>query len=118
MLASCSGGPQPLFVTHAVECGFVAGIADRTGSIGYVPVDVGEMDIVERLMSLVAADYLTRPNDYRSLTICDDCDGVSFDWTSCVHRNGPVPCESGVVCWDEKEAACSSYAAMFPPRAV
>jgi hypothetical protein len=113
MLASCSSGPQPLFVVNAVECGFVAGVRDRNGALGYLPVDVGEMDLVDRLSSLIAADYLTRPNDYRSLVICADCGGISFDCASCKQGVGQVACESGVV---RREEGPSSYA-IFPPRA-
>jgi hypothetical protein len=113
MLASCSHGPQPHFVAHAVECGFVTGATDQHGTIGFVPVDAGDMDLVERLASLIAADFLTRPNDYRSLTICEDCGHVSFECAACEHEIGHVPCESGVV---RSDGASSSYAAIFPPR--
>ncbi len=115
MLASCAGGRQPIFVKQAIESGFVVGVTDCNGAIGYVPLDVGEMSLLDRVASLLAADFLTRPGDYRALTICEECGGVSFGWTSCHERVGDVRCASGIVRRDDARSSC---AAIFPPRVV
>ncbi len=52
------------FAVQAVRKGLVLRARDEQGSEGWVPVDVPNLWPVERLLSLVAADYLTRPRDY------------------------------------------------------
>ena len=113
MLASCAGPRAPSFVEDAVERGFVVGVKDANGALGHVPVDDASMTLVDRVASLVAADFLTRPSDYRSVTICDDCGAVCFEWTACDHSSCAEARESGVVRRDD--GAPASYAAIFPP---
>lgn len=111
MLASCTDGPQPEFVTKAIEHGLVDGVTDGNGAIGYVPANLDDMDLLERLASLLAADYLTRPNDFRGLTVCEDCGALSFDSRPCDRHAEHAPHESGVV---QRDRGTSSYVAIFP----
>jgi len=113
MIASCARPRMPAFVQLAVERGFVVGAQDTSGALGHVPVDDASMSLVDRVASLLAADFLTRPNDYRSVSICEDCGAVSFEWTACDHEECADLRESGVVRRDD--GAPVSYAAIFPP---
>jgi hypothetical protein len=70
---------DPAFARARVEEGLVAGIADETSDIGYAPVDVPGMRLVDRVRSLFIADYLTRPADYAAFAVCEDCEGATFD---------------------------------------
>lgn len=97
MIVSCANGGQPLFVADALQLGFVVGVRDDNGVIGYAPVDAGEMHLLDRVASLLAADFLTRPRDYEGVTICDDCGAVSFAWTTCNGGTCDARRVSGVV---------------------
>lgn len=86
------------FASESVENGFVIGVSDEAGCIGYAPVHEGRMRLVDRVASLFIADFLTRPRDYEQLVVCGSCDEVSFKWDE-IHEDG---CEargprSGVV---------------------
>ena len=70
---------DPAFARSRVEEGLVAGIVDETSDIGYGPVDVAGMRLVDRVRSLFVADYLTRPSDYAAFAVCEDCEGATFD---------------------------------------
>jgi hypothetical protein len=67
------------FARDFIDAGLVVGVSDDPGGIGYAPADLPDMRLVDRVRSLFIADYLTRPDDYASFGVCDDCDGVSFD---------------------------------------
>lgn len=113
LLASCANPRMPAFVQDVVERGFVVGVQDFDGALGHVPVDVAEMSLVDRVASLLAADILTRPGDYQSVSICEDCGAVSFEWTACDHDPSADSRESGVV--RRGDGTPVSYAAIFPP---
>jgi hypothetical protein len=82
----------------AVDSGLVVGVHDGIGGIGYSPLDAPGMRMFDRVASLFIADYLTRPRDYDSLSICADCGEVSFAWATGNHRYcEALPVESGVV---------------------
>lgn len=68
------------FAREMIDGGFVAGVADDFGAIGFAPVDAPGMRLFDRVISLFIADFLTRPNDYARLELCDDCGEVSFEW--------------------------------------
>lgn len=70
---------DPRFARARVDEGLVAGIVDETSEIGYAPVDRAGMRLVDRVRSLFIADYLTRPDDYAAFTVCEDCEGATFD---------------------------------------
>lgn len=67
------------FARTVVDRGYVVGVLDRVGALGYVPIDCPETTLADRVASLLAADYLTRPSDYEGLAICQECDEISFD---------------------------------------
>lgn len=75
------------FARNMVDGGFVVGVSDEGGAIGYAPLDGRDMRLVDRVTSLVVADYLTRPNDFEHLLVCAGCREVSFSWTL-AHREG------------------------------
>jgi hypothetical protein len=58
--------------------GLVAGIVDETSDLGFAPLD-GRMRLAARVRSLFVADYLTRPKDYATFTICEHCETATFD---------------------------------------
>jgi hypothetical protein len=68
------------FPRDMVDAGFVAGVRDRNGAMGYAAVDYPDLRLVDRVASLFIADYLTRPGDYESVIACEDCGEVSFTW--------------------------------------
>jgi hypothetical protein len=78
------------FARYAVETGLIVGIQDRASGIGYAPAAFESMRLVDRVLSLLLADYLARPNDYASLVVCDDCGHVSFSWAE-LHTYGCTP---------------------------
>lgn len=52
---------------------------DARGFI-WIPVDRPRMRLEARVLSLFVADYLVRPEAYeQDLSVCGDCDAVSFD---------------------------------------
>ena len=61
----------------------------RDGNCGrIVPVDVLRMGLIDRILSLAAADCLVRPYDYtKRLTACMECCTIAFD----------QPCEHGAI---------------------
>jgi hypothetical protein len=77
--------------------GVVVGVRDRFGSLGYCPLGGEGLSLGTRVVSLLVADYMTRPADYRSVLVCDHCGRVSFSWAA-VHAEDCAPQgASGVV---------------------
>lgn len=71
------GGASFAFTMHAA--GFIARCEDRGHIAGWVPTSDARR-LADRVLSLLAADYLARPNDYESeLSICGQCGTVEFD---------------------------------------
>jgi hypothetical protein len=69
-----------VFATRALARGAVIPFVDDFGEDGFAPVDLPGMRLVERVMSLVAADFLRRPHDYEmACTVCNVCATVVFD---------------------------------------
>jgi hypothetical protein len=66
-------------VRASLDEGLVAGIVDEASDLGFAPLDSGRMRLAARVRSLFIADYLTRPRDYESFTICTHCDTATFD---------------------------------------
>jgi hypothetical protein len=65
---------------RAVTSGWVVRVEDATGARGWMPVAKPSMRLKARVLSLVAADYLMRQDDYLLLlTICTRCERVVFD---------------------------------------
>ena len=65
---------------RALARGAVTPFVDDLGEEGFAPVDLPGMRLVERVMSLIAADFLRRPRDYETAcTVCNVCASVVFD---------------------------------------
>jgi len=54
------------FTIAAMQDGWVERCCDSFGRPGWVPVERPNMRLSERVLSLVAADYLVRPDEWRS----------------------------------------------------
>jgi hypothetical protein len=54
------------FVFAAIHDGSIERCCDATGRAGWCPVDRANMRLTERVLSLVAVDYLLRPDDWRA----------------------------------------------------
>jgi hypothetical protein len=68
------------FAKSMVDAGLVIGVIDYDdSSLGFAPVSVPEMRLVDRVRSLFIADYLTSPSDYASFRVCTACEGATFD---------------------------------------
>jgi hypothetical protein len=68
------------FGYSALAAGHVYRCQDGEGTAGWVPVAQPRMRLSERVLSLVAADYLLRPEAYEtSLVTCSVCGRASFD---------------------------------------
>lgn len=77
-IGTLEGGKALAF--RAVTSGWVARAADADGALGWVPVAKPTMRLKARILSLVAADYMMRPDDYATLlTICNRCERAVFD---------------------------------------
>jgi hypothetical protein len=76
-----SGDPTAeTFVWRVRSRGALARVEDETGRAGLVPNEVPAQRLVERILSLIAADYVARPLDYEDrATICATCKTVTFD---------------------------------------
>ena len=68
------------FVWRVRNRGGLARVEDENGTTGLVPNEGPTQRLVERVLSLVAADYVARPLDYEDrVTICATCKTISFD---------------------------------------
>jgi hypothetical protein len=80
------------FAFSMLSSGFVARCEDRGRNAGWIPTTDARR-LADRVLSLLAADYLTRPLDYESeLARCSRCDTIEFDAVTRVrgvcHRHG------------------------------
>lgn len=80
------------FAFTMLSAGFVARCEDRGQVAGWVPTSDARR-LADRVLSLLAADYLTRPHDYEDdLSVCHICNVVEFDSVShdrgICHRHG------------------------------
>lgn len=67
------------FARRMVEGDVVVGVMDVESGIGYAPVAAPGMRLVERVVSLFVADFLTRPSDYARFRVCHACSSILFD---------------------------------------
>lgn len=66
-------------ITHAIR-GRIIASARRGRGLFWVPADRPRMRLEARVMSLFVVDYLLRSEPYEtSLSVCAECDSVSFD---------------------------------------
>jgi hypothetical protein len=77
-LAQPDGGIA--FAFSALGGSLVGRCRDDAGDPGWIPVSPTRMRLADRVLSLVAVDYLTRPEEYESaLAVCATCRVVAFD---------------------------------------
>jgi hypothetical protein len=68
------------FGYSALAAGLVYRCQDVTGAQGWVPVAQPRMRLADRVLSLIAADYLLRSEDYETaLFTCATCGLTAFD---------------------------------------
>jgi hypothetical protein len=91
------------FGYSALAAGLVYRARDAAGADGWVPVAQPRMRLVDRVLSLVAADYLLRSDDYENaLFECARCDSVAFDrgliegGVCDGHAHAPAPQQSDI----------------------
>lgn len=59
---------------------FVVRCEDADGVEGFVPTATPRMRLADRVLSLIAVDYLARPEDYEErLAVCTRCAIIGFD---------------------------------------
>jgi hypothetical protein len=76
------GEGEPAFVYDMVSLGFVVRCEDARQIEGWVPSSTARR-LADRVLSLFAADYLVRPQDYENeLAVCRKCGTVEFDTAS------------------------------------
>ena len=70
---------DPSFAEELVRAGVVAPLKLPNGKVLFVAMNHKGLRLADRVLSLFAADYLMRPQDYRArLSVCDHCHAVSF----------------------------------------
>ena len=78
------------FVWRVKSRGGLSRVEDETGAQGFVPNEQASQRLAERVLSLLAADYVARPSDYEErVAICHACGRVSFS------ADARVVCECG-----------------------
>ena len=83
------------FVLRSLISGFVVRCEDASRVPAWAPTSEPTR-LADRVLSLFAVDYLTRPGDYESeLHVCGTCESVSFDVTLrkrniCFHHVSPA----------------------------
>jgi hypothetical protein len=67
------------FSMHAATSGWVVQFSDVRAQAGFMPIDLPKMRLIDRVLSLMAADYMARAESYtRDLHVCDTCDVPDF----------------------------------------
>jgi hypothetical protein len=89
-MADVEGGAS--FAFEMLSNGFVARCEDKRRTQGWIPTTDARR-LADRVLSLFAADYLTRPAEYESeMGVCAQCQAVDFDSVShtrgICHRHG------------------------------
>jgi hypothetical protein len=80
MLSLCNPEEGVNFGYEALASGLVYRCQDARGRQGWVPVAYPRMRLLDRVLSLVAADHLLRSGDYESLLFqCSACEALAFD---------------------------------------
>jgi hypothetical protein len=86
-MSDTEGGAS--FAFTMLAAGFVARCEDHGQVAGWVPTSDARR-LADRVLSLFAADYLSRPNHYENeLSVCRICKTVEFDAVS--HDRGVCP---------------------------
>jgi len=67
------------FIWRLQSRGLFARVEDSTGARGMVPNEVAPQRLAERVISLIAVDYIARPFDYEDrAAVCRVCGTVTF----------------------------------------
>ena len=67
------------FLWRLQSRGTLARIEDESGTSGLVPNELAPQRLADRVLSLLACDYVSRPLDYQDLaTVCRKCGSISF----------------------------------------
>ena len=79
------------FTFEARSRGFIVECRDTDGTRGLCPVDAPGMKLYERVLSLIAVDYVARPQDYEErLAICSRCEMPFFDGSHACARSHSI----------------------------
>jgi hypothetical protein len=71
---------RTLLVERAATRGHLVAVRHPSGRKQWMPVDAPGMRLVDRVLSLLAADCIARPDDYASLlVVCPRCEAVWFN---------------------------------------
>lgn len=75
-----SDGAAETFMWRVKSRGGLTRVEDEDGMVGLVPNEQPSQRLAERVLSLVAADYIARPLDYEErVAVCHACGNVSFE---------------------------------------
>ncbi len=87
---------DPSFADECLHAGMVQPLKLGSGRVLYVAMNHKSLRLADRVLSLFAADYLMRPQDYRcKLSVCETCRAVSFE-RECRHpQSGVYTSENG-----------------------
>jgi len=67
------------FAFTMISAGFVSRCEDRGHRAGWVPTTEARR-LADRVLSLLAVDFLTRPSDYETdFSVCSQCKAIEFD---------------------------------------
>lgn len=79
-LMQVSADQSSAFVLRALIAGTVMRCEDADRAPAWAPVGGASMRLADRVLSLFAVDYLSRPGDYESdLSVCATCSWTSFE---------------------------------------
>jgi hypothetical protein len=105
ILTRRDGWSESGFAPRAVLGQLVIPVRDKSGAVGYAPVDHPRLCLFDRIASLFFADYLTRPRDYEDLSLCEECGELSFAWAPAHRRHCEAPpSHSAVVPCEDRPA--------------
>jgi hypothetical protein len=112
-LAGAEAGAS--FAFTMISAGFVVRCEDIRGAAGWVPTTDARR-LADRVLSLLAVDYLVRPQDYEErLHICAHCGAVDFNTPECPHR--VCPCRSSGVFSQDRRATIPYFPDFLPDGA-
>lgn len=73
-------------IESALERALVVSVETADGMIVCVPAQIANAGLSDRIIALIAVDYLARPQDFEHLlVICDACERTAFG-APCDHR--------------------------------
>jgi hypothetical protein len=93
----------------------VVPLVDRVGRVGFAPVDREKTRLSDRILSLLCADFLARPDDYEGLVeVCEPCQAISFSSALYHVTDCDARCQSGVRIRGSEEVQASGEVAVRP----